>query len=83
MAGTGSPGACHLLGGRTERLPPVVWGKAGPAEGTAGPELRGRGQPGARGWGVQVSHGGLERLEFNSKSDEKLFGSCQRRNDGI
>ena len=61
----------------------MVWGKAGLAEGTAGPELRGRGEPGARGWGVQVSHGGLERLKFNSESDEKPFGSCQRGNDGI
>lgn len=83
MAGTGSPGTCHLSGGRTESIPPVVWGKGGPAEGTAGPECRGRGEPGAPGWGVRVSRGGLERLEFNSESDEKLFGSCERENDGI
>lgn len=94
MPGPGSRGggACHLSGGRTERVPPIIWGKAGPAEGTAGPERRGRGEPGARGWGeeqgedgqgVRVSRGGPEGLEFNSESDEKPFGSCERGNDGV
>ena len=80
------------MGGRSERPPPIVWGKAGPAEGTAGPERRGRGGPGAGGGGQEqgedgqgfrVSRGGLEGLEFNSESDEKPFGSCETGNDGI
>lgn len=51
MAGTGSPGDVSSPSGAAQSIPPVGLGEGGPAEGTAGPEHRGRGEPGLRAGG--------------------------------